>query len=438
MKIKVNYLFIFLFTLITSCSNDTTEESESALTKQRIVVMTDFHYFDRDALLINPGSAFDAACGNNNVVTYYTKEILDAQIKRISDLKPDWLFVLGDVTFSGEKVNHQVLMSRYLQPLIDKGVKIYMCPGNHDIKDPNSFKFDGDQKIPVDNITAKEFEQIYSACGFNEAYSRDNNSLSYSVRPCDGIGLLSIDAAEYGPDRSKRSTGFISPETLSWMAEQAALLQAEGREVLTIMHYPILNHYKNQKHWQDVLIIDHAEEYAKAFSDMGIHFVFTGHAHSQNITQRDGDYFFDILTGSLTSCESPYRVIDLNPSTGEISIYSESLRSADAPFDGFREYAYKIAGTFSYVFGEIHTGKDVSQEVKDQVTNFAFDATISHARGDERLDPAKRAEIEDYTKQHPEVKEVLEDAILGGLYTDLTPSDNRINFNYIKKSVQNH
>ncbi|MGL5957998.1 MAG: hypothetical protein ACRCZZ_05345, partial [Phocaeicola sp.] len=136
-------------------------------------------------------------------------------------------------------------------------------------------------------------------------------------------------------------------------------------------------------------------------------------------------------------CESPYRVVDIDPSKGEMEIYSESLRITDEPIAGFREYAYKIAGQLSYLIEKIHVGKEVSQEIKDQVTKFGFDACISYFRGDEQLDSTKRAEIMDYAEKNPQVKAVLEEMIINGIYTDLNTPDRKIKFDYVKGVVLN-
>ncbi len=94
---------------------------------------------------------------------------------------------MGDLTKDGEKSSHDVVAG-YLAQLKAAGKKVYVIPGNHDIKNGLSYSYVGDGVQRVPNITAEQFTQIYADYGYKDALQRDTDSISYVAEPSPGCG----------------------------------------------------------------------------------------------------------------------------------------------------------------------------------------------------------------------------------------------------------
>lgn len=163
MKI-IKLIIIFCFMLVMFGCTSSTEyimESEALLkgSPVKLMVATDIHYLSTE--LVENGSKFD------NMYLYsdgkqmnYINEITEAFIEEVIEKKPDVLILSGDLTFNGEKKSHEELAEK-LRVIIDNGIRVLVTPGNHYIKNYNAIGFNYDSIYSVDNITAKDFKNIY-------------------------------------------------------------------------------------------------------------------------------------------------------------------------------------------------------------------------------------------------------------------------------------
>jgi 3',5'-cyclic AMP phosphodiesterase CpdA len=157
-------------------------------------VFSDPHIYDPG--LGTTGAAFESYIANDRKLLRESPEILDATINAISGLNSQFVLVCGDLTKDGELASH-LLAVQYLAKLESQGKKIYVVPGNHDIRNGHSFRYTGDTRERVPNITAEQFAEIYAEYGFKEAIQKDSDSLSYVAEPEDGLWLLALDSCNY-------------------------------------------------------------------------------------------------------------------------------------------------------------------------------------------------------------------------------------------------
>ena len=81
-------------------------------------------------------------------------------------------------------------MAGKLKRLVDSGKKVFVVPGNHDVRNGKSVRFQGDRTDPVPSVTADAFGKIYGDFGYQGAIERDQDSLSYLAEPVPGLWLL--------------------------------------------------------------------------------------------------------------------------------------------------------------------------------------------------------------------------------------------------------
>ena len=146
----------------------------------KIAIVSDIHYMDPSLLKNNAagGAAFQAYLDADPKLIEFSDPIFRTVIDQLKAANPDILLVPGDLTKDGEKVSHQT-MAILLKQLTDAHIKVYVVPGNHDVNNPESATYDGDNASPAPSVSATEFSSIYSAFGYSNAISKDPASLSY-------------------------------------------------------------------------------------------------------------------------------------------------------------------------------------------------------------------------------------------------------------------
>ena len=164
-----------LVLFMTACKKDEST-TEGPQPKYKIVVLSDIHYMD-PSLLVKNGTAFQTYLFQDPKLLTESDTILKAAIAQVISIDPDLVMISGDLTKDGERVSHNSVIA-LLKQLTDKGIKVVVTIGNHDVANPYAMKFDGDNAYPVESITAGEVPTLYSAYGYNSATFTDPNSLS--------------------------------------------------------------------------------------------------------------------------------------------------------------------------------------------------------------------------------------------------------------------
>lgn len=299
------YLILFFGWSFTSCA----QESE----KIKIGVMSDPHYLSEQ--LMDSGSAIQNAVSTSGKAISDVPQILDQVLADYLNSDIEVLLIPGDITKDGERQSHIDFVKK-LQPLIDKGIKVFVIPGNHDVNVPNPLKYEGDKTYPTENVTPIQFRHIYADCGYNRALKRDTASLSYVAQLNDKTWLLAIDGCRYKEyTTSTISSGQISPETEQWIIEIMTEAQRNNIQVIGMMHHGLVEHIMFQATFFKDYVINDWQRLAPLFADSGMKAIFTGHFHANDITEYrspQGNKIYDIETGSLCAYPFPYRFVELD------------------------------------------------------------------------------------------------------------------------------
>lgn len=304
-KIILTYI-LTLFTLFTFASEPL-----------KIGVMTDMHYLSEQLM--------DGEYATQDYVFTSARDIidmpalLDSVLTDMAKSNIQVLLISGDIVKDGEKQSHLDFVKK-LKPLQDKGIRVFVTPGNHDIGQSlisglTPIQYIGNKTIPTEGTAPDQFVEIYQNCGYGAAFTRDTFSLSYAAALDEKTWLLAIDVVR---DKKYAKEGInlesISPQTEQWITDildQAAQKQVQ---VIGMMHWGLVEHIAFQSQFFPKYLIYDWQRLATVFADKGMKAIFTGHFHANDITEfatPDGNKIYDIETGALCSYPFAYRIIDL-------------------------------------------------------------------------------------------------------------------------------
>ncbi len=333
-KIVKNKVCILMFSfLFASCSNTANQLEKSDIqlseeVKSNIVdnkgseeplsnkiiddiemhVITDIHYISNK--INDGGEAFQKMVENSDGRQInYIEEMVDAFVYETEQNKPEVLIISGDLTHHGEKDSHLDLAEKFEQ-IEENGTQVLVVPGNHDINNPYAREFKEDKQILTDSITADEFQEIYADFGYNNAFKRDKNSLSYLATPTDNVWVLMLDSSIYNKNvNSPATNGKIKDITLEWIKECAELAKENNAQIVTSMHH---NLYKHSNLLYHGFVLDNADEVLEVFKEYNLNIVLSGHIHVQNIMSDETNTVFDIVTSGFVIYPLQYGILNFN------------------------------------------------------------------------------------------------------------------------------
>jgi len=407
---------LFLFFILISILGCITAQNPV-----KLGVITDTHYLSEQ--LMDDGKAVEdyiLASGKNIKATpAVLDKVLDDYLK--SDIEV--LLICGDITKDGEKQSHLDFVKK-LKPLQDKGVRIFVIPGNHDINMPNSFKYAGGKKLSVANISSVEFEEIYAGCGYNGSIKRDTTSLSYVAKLNKETWLLALDAARYKEYGSiSISGGKISPVTETWILNVLREAKSKGIQVIGMMHWGLTEHIIYQDTFFKDYLVDDWQRLANLFADNEMKVIFTGHFHSNDIslfTSDKGNKIYDVETGTLSSYPFAYRFVELYPD--RINISTKNI--TEVP--GYPGLAEKDKARMQILAKRMAVQKlkglgfSLPTEITGQMADILSQVFVLHLYGDEKPDEALKASMQRFSMLLDSSEDIDEISL------DFPPADNNV------------
>ena len=359
-----------------------------------------------------------------------SESILQAAMERIKAQHPDFLIIPGDLTKDGELSSH-LKMADYLAQLEADGIEVFVVPGNHDINNPHAAAYEGETTIPVASVSPGEFVDIYGDFGFDQAFARDTDSLSYVTEPVEGVWLFGIDACRYAENESAGypvTGGMLSQETLGWIVD--LLMEAKQRHKLPVgfIHHGVLEHYTGQTQLFPDYVIQDWEAVSQTLAAAGMNLIFSGHFHANDITRKTwaDDAIYDVETGSLVTYPSPFRMVDLHGRNAAV-VRSFTIDTIDYDTGGipFRDYAqaYLYQGLTVLSSYQLQTIFGFTELEAQTEAPYVAEAFMAHYAGDESPDAATLGRISIYTTSS-DPRYVSLGQALYSLWTDPAPRDN--------------
>lgn len=387
--------------------------------KAKIVVASDLHLMAPE-ILEKDGEAFDRVLNSDRKLLVESTAIISQLLRQVKDEHPDVFLIPGDLTKDGERVSH-LLLARMLKPLSELGIKTFVIPGNHDINNPLARYYSGSESGPADSVTPEEFAEIYADYGYGDGKCIERGPrLCYVAEPAPDVWILALDSCMYEvnfEERYPHTGGEIKAEVLAWTAEVMERARKEGKQVLTMTHHGLLEHFSMQSIIAHEYLINDWIRTSERIANTGVRIVFTGHFHAQDIVWRrfrEGE-LYEIETGSAVTYPCPYRVATLYEDRLEIESYRITLKNETTGGLSLQDYAYKhleagIPGMTEFLIGYVQrkAPERISPEIADMIRqsvpyfkDLIMKIYTGHLEGDEtgleyNPDPADAA-INPYT-----------------------------------------
>lgn len=446
-------------TLVISCmprtfraNADTAAAAEQEDDTLDIAVLSDIHVLPSE-LIADTDDYQDALYSDRKLFTE-SQGILDRMLEEVKERAPDVLMISGDLTKDGELESHEYVASK-LEELKEAlpDLKIYVTNGNHDINNSLAYNYNTDDgtKDAATRTTPELFLETYADSVYNEengvvaqftpsTYSEEADGdkagmLSYVAEPAEGYTIIVVDSGRYSADNTDDGTaehqtsGQISDELKEWVIEQAEAAAAKGNVVIGMMHHGLVEHFDMEEELLSDYLVNDYEVISEAFADAGIHYVFTGHMHANDIstmTTEAGNELYDIETGSAVTYPCPMRFVSFTRTEEDqnitVSAEIETVKNLDgityltadkqeAVIDDLTEYAKQPQfGLSENVI--VNVGTEVVDEllntVQEQGVGTLLESLISSLTGfDLSLNQAIDMLITLYI---PEMSEAEEDA----------------------------
>jgi predicted phosphodiesterase len=358
--------------------------SQNAL---KMAVMSDIHFLGTD--LAQSGEAltkYENATGRN---VNELHAVLDETLKQIEAASVNALLICGDLTNHGERGSHLELI-RKLTSLKQKGIRIYVIPGNHDVNIPDAKAYVGDESSPTQTVSAKEFSELYAPFGYSGAIRRDSASLSYLSALTDSLWLLSLDSNRYNEyTATSISGGRLLPQTVQWAMDILSEARNKNITVLGMMHHGLVEHMPYQATFFPNYLVEDWKKLAAEFADAGMPVVFTGHFHANDIsslTSANGNTIYDVETGSLSQYPLPYRLIEIDGNT--LTIDSHFIQSVEGVPNLQEKYQEKME-RYAKASAEAQLSRlkiPLAEETRRALADLLSQINILHVAGDEKVD----------------------------------------------------
>lgn len=295
----------------------------------KIAVMSDLHYLS--PTMIYAGEDYTNDLNSDRKMLTESSAIIDKMLEAVEQDAPDVLMISGDLTKDGELECHEG-MAEKLQALQKKlpGLKIYVVPGNHDIRNSNgkNFNTSNGKAVAATRTHPEDFKRVYDfiysdetvIATFTPPEGKEAGGLSYVARPTEGYTVIAMDTCRYSADNTEsgkdehETSGAISAELEQWVIEQTKAAKARGDIVIGLEHHGLVEHFSMESTLMPMYLVKDYDRIAAEYADAGMSVVFTGHMHAIDIaafTTESGNTIYDIETGSALTYPSPMRFVEV-------------------------------------------------------------------------------------------------------------------------------
>lgn len=380
--IRMIILLVFIFLLagaaVASRTQTLQEKTVSVayqeLPEIHLMIATDLHYLS--PALTDHGTYFMELIEHSDGKTMeYSEELAEAFTDTVIKQKPDALILTGDLTFNGAKKSHEDLTEK-LRKIEEAGIPVLVLSGNHDLDNRNAASFSKDRYELVESISGAEFEKMYGPFGFDDAYSRDVASSSYTWEFASGLWLLMLDV------NGVRELGHVPEETLQWMETQLKDAQEHGSRVIAFSHQNLLKHSMFEAGY----MIENSEDVLGLYRKYGVLANFTGHLHIQHIEEQDG--FYEAATSALSV--SPNQYADIVLKEGEllyetspvmVAAWAKENHCTSKKLQEFDIYAKEFFLASSYEQAEAQLYDLQDEEKKEEMAEYFAEENYAYFSG---------------------------------------------------------
>ncbi len=260
-----------------------TGEEEELYRVPVLMLASDLHYISRKTH--DGGSAFwEMVAQDDGKISEYSDILIDTLVEEAITDKPSALILTGDITLNGERENHLGLAEK-LHQVTEEGVPVLVIPGNHDIKNRNAATYFGNQRESAEYLeNAEDFFAIYHEFGYDQAFSRDEASLSYFYALDDTHWILMLDTCQY--EDYNHVNGRLKPETMEWLEGYLKQAREQGITVVSAGHHNLLS---ESRLYTTECTMENHDEIVQLFEKYEIPLYISGHLHAQRIKKHKSE-----------------------------------------------------------------------------------------------------------------------------------------------------
>lgn len=243
--------------------------------------------------------------------------IIDEFLRQCAeDEAVDFVLIPGDLANDGRRIRQQHIdVAEKLRKFeAETGKPVYVINGNHD------------NGAGENDVTYKDFKEIYWEFGYDNALFVDENTCSYVAELSEEYRLIALDSC----DPTKSTEDGMTKDKVNWVIDEAEKAYADGKYPILMMHHNLLDHLPMQRILSRNFIIRNHLSTANKFANAGIKLVFTGHEHCSDAavyTSTLGNKIYDFATTSLTMYPAEYRMFTVTDE--EISYEAKEIENID-------------------------------------------------------------------------------------------------------------
>lgn len=291
MKLKRVFFLLFALALVLAPAQLLAGSRRPLEESVTIWTATDLHYIAPDLM----GDYFDEpASGGDGKAVRYSAEITGALLEQAAKEQPDVLILSGDLTLNGAEKSHRELVEQ-LHALQNSGVQVLAMAGNHDVDgacaDYSTFNGENLQTMP--GLTSDQYKALYAPFGWQQAISRDEESLSYVYEVHPRLRILMVDTNCYGK-------GYVKYSTLRWIEEQLQDAMWAGAKVIGASHQNLYAHNQMLSFGYQLY---NAADLQEVYDKYRVLCNLSGHIHVQSIMEAKVP---EIATSSLSVAGSHF------------------------------------------------------------------------------------------------------------------------------------
>lgn len=431
--IKHNFMLTLaiLAFVLNSCNEakSTVEPADEHLIK--ISIFSDPHFYDNS--LGTSGEAFETYLTSDRKMIAESEAIMKSIVDMISKDDSKIVVITGDLTKDGELRSHQIFAS-YLKQLKDKGKKIFVVPGNHDVENPASYSYQGSSVAKVPNVSVEQYKSIYADYGYKSAIATDpHGSLSYIAEPVEGVWLFCLDACRWKENSGKPHSvtgGVFNEATFNWIKEKLLEGKQKNKLMIGAIHHNVVEHFVGQKLLFGEYVIDNWEQVAKIFAENGLNVIFSGHHHAQDarIYRSGGNFMVDLQTSSTVTWPCAIRRVSID-NNRVMQVTSGKITSINYDTKGrsFQEYAlYNFTNGLSLIIQSYLKQMGLPDEAISMLLPIVLEAYKAYSHGNEdqfytQEIQMKIAQAKSAMATNPQLAGLL--MLMEGMFQDLEPDD---------------
>lgn len=357
----------------------------------------------------------------------YIDQIMDAFVLEMIRTKPDLVIVSGDMTYNGEKKSHIGLANKF-KILKDKGIKVLVLPGNHDLENEMALAFEGDATRPVETVTIEEFEEIYKDYGYGkddpDVVSRDKKSLNYVYQLGNKCHLIMVETSTKGNDQT------ISNSSYRWIEKWLRKAKDMNMRVIGVSHQNILAH---NKLFIAGYKITNSSRLVDLYNKYNVRINLSGHMHIQHMAEHKRVH--DIALACLGLYPNLYGVLDMDLRNNmtyhteslDVAYWMKKYKNQDSDLLDFENTSREYFVRCTRLQTEKQLAKlDLSKEYKEMMMDFMVDTNIHYFSGSLDKRPDLSLDNPAYKLWMDHCERTFTGSYLNSIYTDTISDHNRL------------